>query len=151
MVRTSTLFNHLYLGLRGENVVWFINPEHRRGGMRLLFVCVGNTCRSQMAEALAKHKGHEAQSAGTSPGDAVAPEAIEVIGEKGIDMDDQYPKSVDDIDTRGFDRIISMGCGVEYSHLPMDDDWGIEDPHGGDVSLYRGTRDKIEGLLDLLE
>ena len=119
--------------------------------MRLLFVCVGNTCRSQMAEALAKHKGHEAQSAGTSPGGAVAPEAIEVIGEKGIDMGGQYPKSVDDVDTRGFDRIISMGCGVECSHLPMDDDWGIEDPHGGDVGLYRGTRDKIEGLLDLLE
>ena len=150
-MRTSTLFNHLYLGLRGENVVWFINPEHRRGGMRLLFVCVGNTCRSQMAEALAKHKGHEAQSAGTSPGGAVAPEAIEVIGEKGIDMGGQYPKSVDDIDTRGFDRIISMGCGVECPRLPMDDDWGIEDPHGGDVAFYRRTRDKIEGLLDLLE
>lgn len=94
-------------------MVWFINPEHHRDGMRLLFVCVGNTCRSQMAEALAKHKGHEAQSAGTSPGSAVAPEAIEAIGEKGIGMGGQYPKSVDDIDTRGFDRIISMGCGVE--------------------------------------
>ena len=150
-MRTSTLFNHLYLGLRGENVVWFINPEHHRDGMRLLFVCVGNTCRSQMAEALAKHKGHEAQSAGTSPGSAVASEAIEVIEERGIDIGGQYPKSVDDIDTRGFDRIISMGCGVECPRLPMDDDWGIEDPHGGDVAFYRRTRDKIEGLLDLLE
>jgi len=114
--------------------------------MRLLFVCVGNTCRSQMAD-----KGYEAQSAVTSPGSAVAPEAIEAIGEKDIDMGGQYPKSVDDIDTRGFDRIISMGCGVECPHLPMDDDWGIEDPHGGDVAFYRRTRDKIEGLLDLLE
>ena len=119
--------------------------------MRLLFVCVGNTCRSQIAEALAKHKGHEAQSAGTSPGSAVASEAIEVIEERGIDIGSQYPKSVDDIDTRGFDRIISMGCGVECSRLPMDDDWGIEDPYGGDVAFYRETRDKIERLLDLLE
>ena len=119
--------------------------------MRLLFVCVGNTCRSQMAEALAKHKGHEAQSAGTSPGSAVAPKAIEVIEERGIDIGSQYPKSVDDIDTRGFDRIISMGCGVECSRLPMDDDWGIEDPYGGDVAFYREARDNIERLLDLLE
>ena len=96
--------------------------------MRLLFVCVGNTCRSQMAEALAKHKGYEAQSAGTSPGSAVAPEAIEAIGEKGIDMGGQYPKSVDDIDGTGFDRIISMGCGVECPALPMDRDWGLDDP-----------------------
>ena len=132
-------------------MVWFINPEHHRDGMRLLFVCVGNTCRSQMAEALAKHKGHEAQSAGTSPGSAVAPKAIEVIEERGIDICSQYPKSVDDIDTIGFDRIISMGCGVECSRLPMDDDWGIEDPYGGDVAFYRETRDKIERLLDLLE
>jgi hypothetical protein len=44
-----------------------------------------------------------------------------------------------------------MGCGVECPHLPMDDDWGIEDPHGGDIAFYRMTRDKIEGLFDLLE
>ena len=132
-------------------MVWFINPEHHRDGMRLLFVCVGNTCRSQMAEALAKHKGHEAQSAGTSPGSAVAPKAIEVIEERGIAIGSQYTKSVDHIDTRGFDRIISMGCGFACSRLPMDDDWGIEDPYGGDVAFYRETRDKIERLLDLLE
>ena len=114
-------------------------------------MCVGNTCRSQMAEAVAKQMGHEAQSAGTNPGSVVAQDAIKVNGEIGIDMSGQYPKSVDDIDTTGFDQIISMGCGVECPRLPMDDDWGIEDPHGGDVAFYRRTRDKIEGLLDLLE
>ena len=93
--------------------------------MRLLFVCVGNTCRSQMAEAAAKHMGHEAQSAGTNPGSAVAHDAIKVTGAIGIEMSGQYPKSVDDIDTTGFDRIISLGCGVECPALPMDDDWRL--------------------------
>ena len=119
--------------------------------MRLLFVCVGNTCRSQMAEALAKHKGHEAQSAGTSPGSAVAPEAIEAIGEKGIGMGGQYPKSVDDIDTTGFDRIISMGCGVECPALSMDDDWGLEDPVGRGEAFYRKTLEEIKQRLIALD
>ena len=70
--------------------------------MRLLFVCVGNTCRSQMAEAVAKHMGHEAQSAGTRPGSAVAQDAIKVTGEVGIEMSGQYPKSIDDISITGF-------------------------------------------------
>ena len=54
--------------------------------MRLLFICVGNTCRSQMAEAVAKSMGHEAESAGTNPGPEVAREAIRVTGEIDIDM-----------------------------------------------------------------
>ena len=119
--------------------------------MRLLFVCVGNTCRSQMAEALASRMGHEALSAGTRPGSAVAAEAIEVVGELGIDMSGQYPKSVDDIEGTGFDRIISMGCGVECPALPMDRDWGLDDPVGGSIALYRQTRDKIRAHLEALD
>ena len=119
--------------------------------MRLLFVCVGNTCRSQMAEAVAKHMGHEAQSAGTNPGSAVAQVAIKVTGEIGIDMSGQYPKSVDDIDTTGSDRIISMGCGVECPALPMDDDWGLEDPVGQGEAFYRKTLKEIKQRLIALD
>lgn len=121
--------------------------------MRLLFVCVGNTCRSQMAEAVAKQMGHEAQSAGTNldPGSVVAQDAIKVNGEIGIDMSGQYPKSVDDIDTTGFDRIISMGCGVECPALSMDDDWGLEDPVGRGEAFYRKTLEEIKQRLIALD
>ena len=119
--------------------------------MRLLFVCVGNTCRSQIAEAVAKHMGHEAQSAGTSPGSAVAQDAIRVTGEVGIEMSGQYPKSIDDIATTGFDRIVSMGCGVECPTLPMDDDWGLEDPVGQGEAFYRKTLEEIKQRLLTLD
>ena len=119
--------------------------------MRLLFVCVGNTCRSQMAEAVAKQMGHEAQSAGTNPGSVVAQDAIKVNGEIGIDMSGQYPKSVDAIDTTGFDRIISMGCGVECPALSMDDDWGLEDPVGRGEAFYRKTLEEIKQRLIALD
>ena len=107
--------------------------------MRLLFVCVGNTCRSQMAEAVAKRMGFEAESAGTNPGLEVARDAIGVTEDIGVDMSGQYPKSVDDVDPSRFDRIISMGCGVECPDLPIDDDWGLEDPVGRGKDFYRST------------
>lgn len=111
--------------------------------MRLLFVCVGNTCRSQMAEAIAKDLGHYAQSAGTDPGLSVAENAIEVLSEIGLDTSELKPKSVDSIDASGFDMIISMGCGVHCPSLPIDEDWGLEDPVGGAKSVYERTRDMI--------
>ena len=87
--------------------------------MNLLFVCVGNTCRSQMAEALAKNMGFKAQSAGTNPGEKIAENAVKVINELGIEMKNQFPKSIDTIETKGYDVIISMGCGVECPNLPI--------------------------------
>ena len=115
--------------------------------MKLLFVCVGNTCRSQMAEALAKNMGFEAQSAGTHPGEKIAKNAVNVIRELGINMENQFPKSIDMIETIGYDRIISMGCGVECPNLPISSDWGLDDPVGHDIDFYRHTRDKIHTLL----
>jgi len=118
--------------------------------MKLLFVCVGNTCRSQMAEALAKEMGFKAQSAGTHPGGEIAVNAVKVIKELGIEIDNQFPKSIDMIDTKGYDKIISMGCGVECPNLPITLDWGLDDPVGHDISFYRNTRDKIQSLLEKL-
>lgn len=124
-------------------------PRYFRLNVRLLFVCVGNTCRSQMAEALARDLGHEAASAGTNArGNVnVAEDALEVLRELGVDASGQNPKSVDSINTTGFDRIISMGCGVECPALPIDVDWGLDDPVGGGIEIYRETRDRILGHL----
>ncbi len=118
--------------------------------MRVLFVCVGNTCRSQMAEALARDLGHDSSSAGTHPGNAIAENAISVVEELGIEMKDQFPKSIDSIDTSDFDKIVSMGCGVECPNLPIDEDWGLSDPFGEAIESYRETRDAIRRMLSNL-
>ena len=118
-----------------------------RKNMKILFVCVGNTCRSQMAEAIAKGMGYEAVSAGTHPGEEIAPNAIKVLSEIGLSVENQFPKSTDDIETQGFDKIISMGCGVNCPNLRISQDWNLEDPHGREIGFYRETRDKILNYL----
>jgi arsenate reductase len=111
--------------------------------MRVLFVCVGNTCRSQMAEGWAKSHGLKAQSAGTHPGQSVAKNAIEVMAEKGIDISNQTPTNIDDVDTESFDLIFSMGCGVSCPDIKFNDDWNLDDPYGGVLEKYREIRDMI--------
>ena len=112
--------------------------------MRVLFVCVGNTCRSQMAEGWAKYHGLEAQSAGTHPGQSVAKNAIAVMAEKGIDISNQEPTNLDDVDTESFDLIFSMGCGVSCPNLKFKADWKLDDPVGGVLEKYQEIRDEIE-------
>ena len=105
-----------------------------------------------MAEAIARDMGHYARSAGTNPGHRVAENAVKALSDIGVDASGLEPKSVDSIDSSGFDRIISMGCGVECPALPIDEDWGLEDPHGGEKEVYRKTRDAIRILVsDLVE
>ena len=118
--------------------------------MRLLFVCVGNTCRSQMAEAIAKNLGHYANSAGTHPGNKVEINTIEVLSELNIDINRQRPKSISEIDITGFDKIISMGCGVECPEINIDIDWNLKDPYGQDLDFYRQTRDRISKYIHQL-
>ncbi len=112
--------------------------------MRVLFVCVGNTCRSQMAEGWARHLGIEASSAGTHPGGQVAPNAVSVMAEKGIDISHQQPTLVDNVDPSTFDKVFSMGCGVQCPNIPLNGDWQLEDPVGQSIDVYRKTRDAIE-------
>lgn len=134
----------------------------------ILFLCVGNSCRSQMAEGFARHYGKgkiEALSAGTEPGDKVAPKAVEVMAEKGIDISGQYPKLLTGEMVEKADICISMGCGVAESiessglapgvELNVEEscpailyknfiDWGLEDPWGQGLEKYREIRDEIE-------
>ena len=147
---TSTLVNITSTFLQETIVVYLIKRNNSYIIMKLLFVCVGNTCRSQMAEALAKDMGFKVQSAGTHPGKNIAANAILVIEELGIEINNQYPKYIDHIHTESFDKIISMGCGVRCPNLVISEDWGLDDPIGKSLHFYRKTREKIQSLLQKL-
>lgn len=119
--------------------------------MRLLFVCVGNSCRSQMAEGIARHLGHEAASAGTHPANQVSTHALTILASKGIDTSMLKPKSVDLFKAEDFDMVISMGCGVSCPVMRIDQDWGLDDPVGQSLSVFEQTAAEIERRLNLLE
>ncbi len=111
--------------------------------VKLLFVCVGNSCRSQMAEGIARSLGHEAASAGTHPSTLVSPNAVIVCAEIGIDISNQKPKSVDNFSADDWDAVISMGCGVSCPAMKIDEDWELDDPVGQSIEVFRETRDAI--------
>jgi len=115
---------------------------------RVAFVCVGNSCRSQMAEGFAKHYGKdliEVYSAGTDIAKEVNPLAIEVMREVGIDISSHFPKTIFDI-PKEVDFLITMGCGVECPFIPckVKEDWGLPDPVGKPIEEFRKVRDEIE-------
>jgi len=118
--------------------------------LRLLFVCVGNSCRSQMAEGFARAMGGdrlEAASAGTMRTDRVAPKAALVMAELGIDISDQEPTALTEMMLDEADRIFIMGCDAR-KYCPtawLEDavDWDLEDPMGRGVEKYREVRDLI--------
>ena len=118
--------------------------------MRLLFVCVGNSCRSQMAEGIARHLGHEAASAGTHPASQVSANAITVLESKGIDTQGLKPKSVDLFKAEDFDMVISMGCSVSCPAMRIDEDWGLDDPVGQSLEVFEATANEIERRLSQL-
>ncbi len=111
------------------------------------FVCVHNSCRSQMAEGLAKAMGThvmEVYSAGTENYAEVKPLAVQVMEEAGIDMSQHHPKLLSEIPSE-VDYLITMGCNVVCPFIPHEhmEDWGLEDPSGGPIEGYRVTRDLI--------
>lgn len=114
---------------------------------RVLFVCVHNSGRSQMAAAfLEKLAGGrvEVDSAGTQPSDAVNPVVVEVMREKGIDVSDNNPKLLTQDMVDESDKVITMGCSIEKAcptvFVPSED-WGLEDPRGQLVEVVRRIRD----------
>ena len=123
---------------------------------KVAFVCIHNSCRSQMAEGLAKHLGKdviEVYSAGTEHYHEVKPRAVQVMEEQGIDMSTHYPKLLSDIPNE-LDIIITMGCGVVCPNVPCKhrEDWGLTDPSGGPIEGFRETRDIIKGkVIDLID
>ena len=118
---------------------------------KILFVCVGNSCRSQMAEGFARHFGKqktEVKSAGTKPALSVSGKATSVMAEEGIDISSHYPKKFSNEDLEWADKIILMGCGVECPNVgtvsDKVEDWGIDDPIGQPIETYRKIRDEIK-------
>jgi arsenate reductase len=118
---------------------------------RVLFVCVGNACRSQMAEAFARVYGHDAlvaASAGLTPAMAVMPDTVRAMAEKEIDLRDQFPKSVYHMRRSKFDLVVNM-TGValpEGIDAPVEE-WSVRDPVAMDYDEHCEVRDEIEQLV----
>jgi protein-tyrosine-phosphatase len=122
----------------------------------VLFVCLHNAGRSQMGQALferAAHGRHTALSAGTTPGDRVHPEVVEVMREVGIDVADRTPRLLTDELAERADIVVTMGCGDQCPFIPGTRyiDWELPDPKGRPIDEVRATRDEIgRRVTDLL-
>jgi arsenate reductase len=118
----------------------------------LLFVCIENSNRSQMAEGFARTLGHgrvAAFSAGSRPSGQINPRAIQFMKEKSIDLTVQHSKGLDDLPRVGWDYIVTMGCGDACPTLPAVHrlDWELQDPKHLPDDGFRAIRDKIEELI----
>jgi len=116
----------------------------------VLFVCVHNAGRSQMAAAFLTHLSEgrvEVRSAGSAPADAVNPAAVQAMAEAGIDLSAETPKVLTVEAVRASDVVITMGCGDTCPVLPGKRylDWKLDDPAGQGVEAVRPIRDEIEG------
>ena len=121
----------------------------------VLFVCVHNAGRSQMAAALLQHYGLgriAVRSAGSEPADKVNPAAVEAMAEVGIDMSAEIPKVLTTEAVKESDVVITMGCGDECPYFPGKryEDWVLEDPAGKGVESVRPIRDEIKGRVEAL-
>ncbi|GHF50319.1 arsenate reductase ArsC [Streptomyces sp. NRRL_ISP-5395] len=119
----------------------------------VLFVCVHNAGRSQMAAGFLRHLAGdrvEARSAGSIPGDQVNPAALEAMAEVGVDISDQQPKVLTTEAVQASDYVITMGCGDACPVFPGKKylDWALEDPAGQGIEAVRPIRDEIKVLIE---
>ena len=130
-------------------------PESAPQRPSVLFVCVHNAGRSQMAQAWVSHLAGDAvevRSAGSAPGDAVNPAAVEAMAEVGIDMSAAQPKVLTTESVQSSDVVITMGCGDACPIFPGKryEDWALEDPAGKGVESVRPIRDQIRTRVEAL-
>ena len=121
----------------------------------VLFVCVHNAGRSQMAAGFLAHLAGDridVLSAGSMPGDAINPVAVEAAAEVGIDIAGEQPKKLTDSAVEASDVVITMGCGDECPYFPGKryEDWVLEDPAGQGIDAVRPIRDEIRGRVEEL-
>jgi arsenate reductase (thioredoxin) len=121
----------------------------------VLFVCVHNAGRSQIAAALLERKAEgrvKAYSAGSEPADRLHPPVVEAMREIGIDLAEQRPKRLEDRMVKEADVVITMGCGDACPIYPGKryEDWELEDPSGKDMETVRAIRDAIGARVDAL-
>jgi len=121
----------------------------------VLFVCVHNAGRSQMAAAFLSTLGEgriEVRSAGSAPADKVNPAAVEAMAELGIDMSEEIPKILTTAAVKESDVVITMGCGDTCPIFPGKryEDWELEDPAGQGIESVRPIRDEIKARIEAL-
>ena len=120
---------------------------------RVLFVCIQNAGRSQIAQALFERDGgpagHEARSAGSAPAAHVHPEVVDVMAELGIDVAGRVPHKLSQEDAEWADVVVTMGCGDACPYIPGKKylDWELTDPHGKSADQVRVVRDEIAGRI----
>ena len=121
----------------------------------ILFVCVHNAGRSQMAAGFMRTLGGdrvEVLSAGSAPKDSINPIAVEAMAELGIDIADQQPKILTPESVQASDVVITMGCGDACPYYPGKryEDWKLDDPAGQGIEPVRVIRDEIKGRIEAL-
>ena len=115
----------------------------------VLFVCVHNAGRSQMAAGLVRRRSEgriHVRSAGSAPGDEINPAVVEAMSEIGVDVSEEFPKPLTDEFVKAADVVITMGCGDACPIYPGKryEDWELEDPAGKDLEAVRRIRDEID-------
>jgi arsenate reductase len=127
---------------------------------RILFVCIENSCRSQIAEGFARFFGKdilEAYSAGSRPSGKINRMAIEVMQEIGIDISRQKSKGFQELAVKGFDYVVTLGCKDVCPFIPATEhiEWQISDPEDKPIEFFRKVRDdikvKVEELIQNIE
>jgi len=118
----------------------------------VLFVCIGNAGRSQMAQAFAERAGFEVRSAGSRAETQLHPEVVEAMREIGFDLSGRIPHQLSTEDVEWADLVVTMGCGDACPVLPGKRylDWNLQDPAGMPIEVVRQIRDRIAGLVDEL-
>ncbi len=147
-VRPSECREHRNLSEEGAN---FLDKET----LKIVFVCVENARRSQMAEEFAKKLGYgkvEVYSAGSRPSSAVDPLVIKVMKEKGIDLSNKSPKGLNELPPVEMDYLITMGCEESCPAVLAKKtiEWDIPDPKGKSIDVFREVRDMIEDKVKAL-
>ena len=121
----------------------------------VLFVCVHNAGRSQMAAGLVKLRSRgriHVRSAGSNPAEHLNPAVVLAMAEIGVDMNEEFPKPLTDEVVRAADVVITMGCGDACPIYPGKryEDWELDDPAGQDLSTVRRIRDEIDRRVQVL-
>jgi protein-tyrosine-phosphatase len=132
----------LLTGSHDESLMEETRPE-------VLFVCVHNAGRSQMAAGLVNLRSDgriHVRSAGSDPADTINPAVLEAMDELGVDMHEEFPKPLTDDVVRAADVVITMGCGDACPIYPGKryEDWALEDPAGQDLETVRRIRDELD-------
>jgi arsenate reductase (thioredoxin) len=130
-------------------------PQEQGQQPEVLFVCVQNAGRSQMAAGLVKLRSDGrilVRSAGSRPAAEIHPAVVAAMEELGVDMDDEFPKPLTDEAVRAADVVITMGCGDACPIYPGKryEDWTVDDPAGQDIETVRRIRDDIDGRVQKL-